>query len=78
VFGAPLDELNEGHLKQRVESSVREEADLDFKQERYGTSDSERRAFAGDVAAMANDRGGLIVIGSAMRTMLLSTARRLS
>ena len=35
----------------------------DFKQERYANSDPARRDLAGDVAAMANTRGGLIVIG---------------
>ena len=63
VLGTPLDRLDEGHLRQLVNNGVREEADLEFKQEPYGTSDAERRALAGDIAAMANDRGGLIIIG---------------
>jgi Putative DNA-binding domain len=42
---------------------VREDADLDFKQEGYGNSDSTRREMAADIAAMANERGGLIIIG---------------
>jgi Putative DNA-binding domain len=48
---------------QLVENGVREDADLDFKRDRYGQSDQAKREFAADVAAMANDRGGLIIIG---------------
>jgi hypothetical protein len=35
-------------------------ADLDFKREVYGGNEKGKRSFAGDVAAMANERGGLI------------------
>lgn len=63
VLGAPPSELGEQHLQALVENGVREDADLDFKESRYGNSDQERRDLAGDIAAMANDRGGLIVIG---------------
>jgi Putative DNA-binding domain len=63
VLGAPPTEVEEHHLQALVENGVREDADLDFKQARYGNGEQERRAFAGDIAAMANDRGGLIVIG---------------
>jgi Putative DNA-binding domain len=63
VLGAPPTEVTEEHLRTLVDNGVREDADLDFKETPYGKSDSERREFAGDIAAMANDRGGLIVIG---------------
>ena len=63
LLGVRPDEAEEEHLNRLVEGGVREDADLDFKQERYGNKDSERRELAGDIAAMANDRGGLIVIG---------------
>jgi Putative DNA-binding domain len=62
LLGARLEEIGERHLQSLVDNGVREDADLDFKRERYGTSDSEKREFAADVAAMANDRGGLIII----------------
>jgi hypothetical protein len=39
--------------------------DLEFKEARYGRSDSEKRKLAGDVAAMANAAGGVILIGIA-------------
>jgi Putative DNA-binding domain len=63
VLGQPVEEVEEDQLRSLVENGVREDADLDFKQVRYGTSGSEKREFAGDLAAMANDRGGLVVIG---------------
>jgi hypothetical protein len=63
VLGAPPSEVGEEHLQALVQNGVREDADLDFKEARYGNSDQERREFAGDIAAMANDRGGMIVIG---------------
>lgn len=63
LLGARPDEAQEEHLRRLVDGGVREDADLDFKQERYGNNDQERRELAGDIAAMANDRGGLIIIG---------------
>ena len=63
VLGAPPHEVDEEHVKALVDNAVREDADLDFKEATYGTSDQDRRKLGGDIAAMANDRGGLIVIG---------------
>src|SRR4051812_6417376 len=63
VLGARFDANTEEHLEAVVASQVREDGDLDFKAQPYGKSDSERRELAADVAAMANDRGGVIVIG---------------
>jgi hypothetical protein len=63
VLGASPADVTEEHLRALVQNRVREDADLDFKEARYGKSDQERRELAGDIAAMANDRGGLIVIG---------------
>jgi hypothetical protein len=63
LLGAPPDQASEEHLDRLVTGSVREDADLDFKQERYGESNDDKREFAADIAAMANCRGGLIIIG---------------
>jgi hypothetical protein len=63
LVGARLDQVAEEHLGNLVTGSVREDADLDFKQARYGNTDQQRRDLAGDLAAMGNGRGGLIVIG---------------
>jgi Putative DNA-binding domain len=63
LFGADLSQLAEENLQGLVDGQVREDDDLDFKRERYGGSDSQKREFAADIAAMANHRGGAIVIG---------------
>jgi hypothetical protein len=63
LLGIRPDQATEAELDRLVTGGVREDADLDFKEERYGNSDSERREMAADIAAMANRRGGLIVIG---------------
>jgi hypothetical protein len=63
VFGAPVDQITEAHVQGIVDQGVREDADLDFKAACYGNDDQAKRELAADIAAMANDRGGLIVIG---------------
>jgi hypothetical protein len=63
LLGAPPDRAGEEHLDRLVTGSVREDADLDFKRERYGETNDDKRELAADIAAMANYRGGLIVIG---------------
>jgi hypothetical protein len=63
LLGARLDQVTEEHLENLVTGGVREDSDLDFKHTRYGNTDQQRRDLAGDLAAMANSRGGLILIG---------------
>ena len=63
VFGADPSELKEAHIGQLVEQGVREAVDLDFKRDLYGSSDNERREFAGDSAALGNERGGVLLLG---------------
>lgn len=63
LVGVPPEEITEEHLARLVAGAVPEDADLDFKQERYGNSDSAKRDLAGDIAAMGNSRGGVIIIG---------------
>ena len=63
LFGAPLDALTASHVRGLVDAGAQEAFDLDFKLTAYGRGDSDRRALAGDVAAMANTAGGIIVIG---------------
>jgi hypothetical protein len=46
-----------------VAEGLRESEQLDFKQEHYGNGDSQRRELAGDLAAFANHRGGLLILG---------------
>jgi hypothetical protein len=63
LFGAPFDQLTASHVRGLVDAGAQEAFDLDFKLTAYGRGDSDRRALAGDVAAMANTAGGIIVIG---------------
>lgn len=63
LLGAPFSDLRPEHLRGLVSAGAAEAFDLDFKSVTYGRSDRDRRDLAGDVAAMANTAGGLIVIG---------------
>lgn len=65
LFGVVLDDLAAEHIQSLVENDVSEEFDLDFKEALYGRSDAAKRELAGDVAALANTAGGVIVIGVA-------------
>ena len=65
VFGAALEEIESGHIKGLVEGDVMEAPDLDFKATLYGTTDDNKRELCKDIAAMRNDRGGVIVLGVA-------------
>ncbi|GAA1022093.1 hypothetical protein Aple_064600 [Acrocarpospora pleiomorpha] len=57
------DSLTWKHLLTLKDSKIREAADLDYKL-MYGTQPSDRHKPGGDVAAMANTQGGLILIGA--------------
>jgi predicted HTH transcriptional regulator len=59
VFGAPLPEVTAEHVEGLVTNSAREDSDLEFKRTLYADTGD----LAGDLAAMANDRGGVIVLG---------------
>lgn len=63
VLGAPLDALTSDHIRGLVTATVQEAFDLDFKRTLYGRGDSDKRSLAGDVAALANTAGGIIVLG---------------
>jgi predicted HTH transcriptional regulator len=63
LLGAPLDELGSAHIEALVANKVRESFDLDFKATLYGNGDSARRDLCGDIAALANTSGGVIVLG---------------
>src|SRR4051794_26067921 len=65
VLGAPLHEVDEERVRAWFGEEIREGEQLDFKAELYGNSSSDRRELAGDVAAFANHRGGVLVLGVA-------------
>lgn len=60
LVGMPLAGVDEVALRRFVDGRVREDQDLDFKRQLYGTNDSAKRDLAGDVAALANTVGGLL------------------
>lgn len=72
AIGGPMDEagLTEGALTRLIHHGVREGEQLEFKGKSYGVSDpppgrgwSWKQEFAKDVVALANHRGGLLLIG---------------
>ncbi|MFE0699225.1 helix-turn-helix domain-containing protein [Streptomyces sp. NPDC058872] len=63
LFAARLDDVSHAQVAALVDNQVTEHYDLDFKRGLYGNKDSEKRDLAGDVAAMANTAGGVIVLG---------------
>lgn len=63
VFGGPVDEIDADRVRQLVANKVREAPDLDFKRQLYGKDREASKDLSGDVAAMANTRGGVIVLG---------------
>lgn len=65
LLGSRLDAVSADQVRALGDLGVAEAFDLDFKEQHYGRSDSEKRDLAGDVAALANTAGGVIVIGIA-------------
>ena len=63
LLGAHVDTLMAGDILRLAENQVSEDFDLDFKGTLYGNSDSEQRDLCGDVAALANASGGVIILG---------------
>jgi len=63
ILGASPDVASYSDFASLVSNQVGEASDLDFKMALYGSTDSQRRALAGDVAAMANTAGGILILG---------------
>jgi Putative DNA-binding domain len=63
ILRAPIDQLTIQHIQAAVEAGVPEGGDLDFKQDHYPKGNDGNDELAKDVAAFANQVGGLIVIG---------------
>ena len=63
LLGCQVDDLEANGIQRLVEDGVAEGPDLEFKVQCYGTSDSDKRELAKDVAALANAQGGLIIVG---------------
>lgn len=66
TFGVEdLSDIDVAAIDALVASGVEETELLEFKRDLYGGSDSDKREFATDVAALANRAGGLMIIGVA-------------
>lgn len=63
IFAVPVHALAAEHIQTLVRDRVPESFDLDYKLTLYGTSDANKRDLAGDVAALANTAGGVILLG---------------
>lgn len=63
LFGRAVAEWDESVLAEAVESAVRENADLDWKEQPYAKYDRVAEEIGKDVAAMANAGGGILVFG---------------
>lgn len=63
VLGAALDTVTPADVHRLIDGQVPEAFDLDFKSTLYGNTDKDKRDLAADVAALANNAGGLIVVG---------------
>lgn len=59
----PAGQITEEDLQRLVEVREGEDYTLDFKRDMYGQGDDDRREMIRDIVAMANHRGGLILIG---------------
>jgi hypothetical protein len=65
LLGTGLDHARYEHFNAMVQTQVSESFDLDFKRQHYGNADKDKRELAGDVAALANGAGGMLVLGIA-------------
>lgn len=65
LFGARLDAVSHAQVAALKTNAVSESYDLEFKGELYGGNDKAKRDLAGDVAALANTAGGVLLLGVA-------------
>jgi Putative DNA-binding domain len=63
VFNKAFESLTIADISLLVENRIPEGPRLEFKRDHYGRKDADKREFAADVTAMANAKGGYILIG---------------
>ncbi len=63
VLGADVEALSVADLQRAVGNKLQESFDLEFKEALFLPTDAGKHELAEDVAAMANTRGGLVVLG---------------
>ena len=65
MLAKPIDDVTLADLQALVDHNIPESRRLEFKRDRYGPKNDDRREFAADVSAMANAQGGDLIIGIA-------------
>ncbi|MFF2718957.1 helix-turn-helix domain-containing protein [Streptomyces sp. NPDC058011] len=65
LFGASLGSVSHAQVTALKTNAVSESYDLEFKGELYGGNDKAKRDLAGDIAALANTAGGVLLLGVA-------------
>ncbi|MFE7948186.1 helix-turn-helix domain-containing protein [Streptomyces sp. NPDC057426] len=65
LLGAALGKVSHAQVTSLKMNAVSESYDLEFKGELYGGNDKAKRDLAGDVAALANTAGGILLLGVA-------------
>ncbi len=59
----PLSKLTEFHLFKLIEEKISENKTIEYKRDRIGSSDSDKKEFLYDVASFANTSGGHLILG---------------
>lgn len=63
MLDKPIDQVCKADIDALIEDEVREARVIDFKGERLGKSDEQKREFLGDASSFANAAGGHLVFG---------------
>ncbi|MBI1775754.1 MAG: ATP-binding protein [Proteobacteria bacterium] len=59
----PLESIGETELRGLIEAGVAEQVNIDYKQDRYGGREQDRKEFLKDATSFANTQGGHLIIG---------------
>ena len=63
LLGRSFDEIDSETVRQLIESGASESLNLEFKREKYGNSDNDKKEFLKDITSFANSLGGHLLIG---------------
>ena len=58
-----MEDLSESHVRQLVDNQVREGTDLDYKKEKIGSQDLDKKEFLRDICSLVTAGGGHLIIG---------------
>ena len=63
LLNIPIKDITASNLKDLVKNKQSESTMIDFKRDTYGGSDADKKELIKDTSALANTRGGMILIG---------------